>query len=116
MGLRIGLLTSLLLGYVGENGTRTIEIDVSEWLQRWPTAEIVVHILRPDKYPYLPVPKVTDGILRWTVDRSEVEVRGRGLAYISAIDLKTHTEYKSRVVQTIIAGSIAGAKPAVKPI
>lgn len=107
MGLRIGLLTSLLLGYVGESGTRTIEIDVSEWLQRWPTAEIVVHILRPDKYPYLPVTTVEDGVLRWTVDRSEVEVRGRGLAYISAIDLETHKEYKSRVVQTIIAGSIA---------
>lgn len=106
MGLIIGLLTSLPLGYVGEGGTRTIEIDVSEWLNRWPTAEIVVHVLRPDKYPYLPVTTVEDGVLKWTVQRDEVAVRGRGKAFISAINKVTGDEYKSRVVQTIIAGTI----------
>lgn len=106
MGLIIGLLTSLPLGYVGEGGTRTIEIDVSEWLNRWPTAEIVVHVLRPDKYPYLPVTTVKDGVLKWTVQRDEVSVRGRGKAFISAINKVTGDEYKSRVVQTIIAGTI----------
>lgn len=106
MGLIIGLLTSLPLGYVGEGGTRTIEIDVSEWLNRWPTAEIVVHVLRPDKYPYLPVTTVENGVLKWTVQRDEVAVRGRGKAFISAINKVTGDEYKSRVVQTIIAGTI----------
>ena len=93
MGLIIGLLTSLPLGYVGEGGTRTLEIDVSEWLNRWPTAEIVVHVLRPDKYPNLPVTTVENGVLKWTVQRDEVAVRGRGKAFISAINKVTGDEY-----------------------
>lgn len=41
MGYEIGKLTKLPLGYVGENGTRTIKIDVTAWLAAFVGAAII---------------------------------------------------------------------------
>lgn len=103
----IGQLTRLPLGYVGENGTRTISIDMKAWLDEYPGALIMIQVIRPvDHYKYPAAYTKTDGVLHWTVDGSEVMYAGKGLAQIALYNPDTKQEYKSRVVGTIVAESI----------
>ena len=103
----IGRLTRLELGYVGETETREIQIDVSEWLERWPGGGIAIDVLRPGrKAYYLADTEVEDGTLTWTVTYTDVAAAGRGLAQISIYDFATGKVYKSRTVETIIREAI----------
>lgn len=108
MGFEIGRLTLLALGYVGESGTRVIRIDMKDWLKRWPDAAIVVQAARPDGYKYIPATEMEDGELLWQVERGELTTDGKGFAQICAVSLSTGKEYKSRVVQTVVAQSLEG--------
>lgn len=102
----IGRLTRLDLGVVGENDTREIQIDVSEWLEKWPEAAIVIDVQKPDESYYPAATDVENGVLKWRVMASDVQIAGRGIAQIRAMDFQTRKIYKSRVVQTIIKESI----------
>lgn len=102
----IGQLTRLPLGYVGESNTRRIEIDMSAWLEDFPGATIVVEVVRPDLTKYIAATDMENGILKWVVNPGEVRIAGKGFAQIAAIDLDTWNQYRSRVVQTIIADSL----------
>lgn len=105
----IGQLTRLPLGYVGENGTRTISIDMKAWLDEYPGALIMIQVIRPiDHYKYPAAYTKTDGVIHWTVDGSEVMYAGKGLAQIALYNPDTKQEYKSRVVGTVVAESIDG--------
>lgn len=106
MGLEIGSLTRLPLGYVGESGTRMIEIHVSSWLKEFPGSKIVVEVVRPDKKIYFASTTLENGILRWTVGADEVMVAGRGYAQFAVVNVNTNKEYRSRIVETIIAPSL----------
>lgn len=106
MGLEIGSLTRLPLGYVGESDTRVIEIHVSSWLQEFPGSKIVVEVVRPDKKIYFAPTTLENGILRWTVGADEVMVAGRGYAQFAVVNVITNKEYRSRIVETIIAPSL----------
>lgn len=102
----IGRLTRLDLGYVGETGSREIQIDMSEWLERWPDGKIAVDVLKPGrKEYYLADTTVEDGILTWTVTYADVAKAGRGMVQISIYDFESGTVYKSRCVETIIRES-----------
>lgn len=97
----IGRLTRLELGYVGETESRRIQIDVSEWLQRWPLAVIAVWVIRADKDGYFAATEVEDGILTWTVTAGDVAQAGEGMVQIRALDPHdTGAIYKSRIVPT----------------
>lgn len=110
MGFEIGKLTRLNLGYVGENGTRKIVVDMNEWLRVWPDAIIAVTVCRPNESAlYIAPTTIEDGILSWDVSRADVAIAGRGYAQFRASDAKTGQRYKSRVVETIIHASIEGA-------
>lgn len=106
MGLEIGSLTRLPLGYVGESGTRVIEIHVSSWLKEFPGSKIVVEVVRPDEKIYFAPTTLENGILRWTVGADEVMVAGRGYAQFAVVNVITNKEYRSRIVETIIAPSL----------
>lgn len=102
----IGRLTRLELGYVGETESREIQIDMSEWLERWPDGKIAVDVLKPGrKEYYLADTTVEDGILTWTVKYTDVAKAGRGMAQISIYDFGSGKVYKSRCVETIIRES-----------
>lgn len=103
---RIGNLTRLYLGYVGENESRVISIDMNEWLEKWPDATIVVQVVRPDGYKYFAATEMENGVMTWEVTAGEVLYKGKGFAQITAVDLNTDKEYKSRTVETIIAESL----------
>lgn len=104
---KIGQLTRIPLGYAGEGGVRKVVIDVSAWLATFVGAVIVVHVLRPDKYPYIPATTVEDGNLVWEVGPAEVSVPGKGWAQICAYNVGTGKPYKSRVVETEVYRSLA---------
>lgn len=107
MAWKIGELTRLPLGYVGENGTRTISIDVSAWTNEYPSALIAIHVVRPhDRYKYFAGYTKSGGVINWTVYGAEVMYAGKGIAQITLYDPATKQEYKSRVVETVVAGSI----------
>lgn len=106
MGLEIGSLTRLPLGYVGESEARVIEIHVSSWLKEFPGSKIVVEVVRPDKKIYFAPTTLENGILRWTVGADEVMVAGRGYAQFAVVNVFTNKEYRSRIVETIIAPSL----------
>lgn len=103
----IGKLTRLMLGYAGEGGTRKIRIDMREWLEQFPGAMIVIQMVRPqDRYKYFVSYTKEKGILTWTVGHGEVKYAGKGLAQITLYNPGTMQEYKSRVVETIVARSL----------
>lgn len=107
--LEIGRLTRLELGYVGETDSRRVQIDVSEWLQRWPGAVIAVWVRKPepDKTGYYANTEVEDGILTWVVTSGDVSQAGDGLAQIKALDPDgMGAIYKSRTVGTKIYASL----------
>lgn len=110
MGFEIGRLTRLNLGYVGEDRSRLIEIDVAEWLDKWPEAVITLIVCKPgESMMYFAPTTVENGILSWQISRADVSTAGHGYAQFRASDAKSGTIYKSRVVETIIHESIDGA-------
>lgn len=106
--IEIGQLTRLELGYVGETGSRDIQVDMTTWLDRWPEGAIAILVRRPvtDEVFYLAATEVEGSILTWTVTETDVAVAGRGMAQISIYDQDSRAVYKSRTVQTIIKASI----------
>lgn len=104
---RIGQLTRLMLGYMGEASTREIRIDMSEWWREFPGALVAIQMVRPyDRYKYFAAYDKEGETVCWTVDAGELKYAGKGLAQITLYDPDTKKEYKSRVVGTIVASSI----------
>ncbi len=116
MGFEIGKITRLRLGYVGENASRVIEMDVSEWLRRWPDALIAITVQRPTEDDlYIASTEVEGDTLRWVISNSDVAIAGKGLAQVRALDAKAGTCYVSRVVETIIEPSMRGTTDTSAP-
>ena len=116
MGYEIGKLTRLVLGYVGENESRTIDIDVSEWKTKWPNAVISARACRPDEpILYSPSIETSGNTLSWTVVRYDVAIAGNGYIQFTAKDADTGVIYKSRVAGTVIYESAEGSVDGVPP-
>lgn len=72
-------LSSIDLGRQGENLARTVEIDVSTYLEKWPGAEISLLVKRKnDANPYIADTHIEDGILYWPITAAETEMAGDG--------------------------------------
>ena len=113
--IKIGQLTSIPLGYVGEQDTRTIRIDVRDWLNEYPGSLVMVQVVRPvDRYKYLAALTMENGIIAWTVGPGETDYAGKGLAQIVLYNPDTKQEYKSRVVGTLVGESLAGFNEALE--
>lgn len=115
MGFMIGKLTRLNLGYVGERNARLIEVDVSEWLERYPGAAVEVHVQTPDGTDYFADTKVVAGVLSWLVTPGELLVPGEGFAQFVARDKENDITYKSRIVLTTISQSLENSAMADPP-
>lgn len=104
----ISRLTRLELGYQGENRVRTIEIDVGEWLDKWPGAHIGILVQRPYEEDYYPAAVVQDGrMVRWTLTRADVEIAGDGIAQVKLLT-DADEELRSKIVRTQIHESMPG--------
>lgn len=104
----ISRLTRLDLGYQGENRVRTIEIDVGEWLDKWPGAHIGILVQRPFEEDYYPAAVVQEGSkAKWTVTRADVEIAGDGIAQVKLLT-DADEELRSKIVRTQIHASMPG--------
>lgn len=108
--LTIGNLTNISLGWQGENNSRTVQVDVSAWLQQWPGATIDLLVQRPGEDEFYPADtKVENGILEWKLSRSDVQLDGEGKAQM-VLTGPDGLEMRSRVVKTVIGDSIDGTE------
>ena len=110
----IGKLPSLDLGYQGENKVRTIDIDMTAWLEEYPGSKVALMVKRPDEDVYYPAGKMEGNVLLWVIDRADRQYAGRGEAQVilkGADDI----EQRTRVVKTKISPSLSGTEVEAPP-
>ena len=110
----IGKLPSLDLGYQGENKVRTIDIDMTAWLEEYPGSKVALMVKRPDEDTYYPAGKMEGNVLLWVIDRADRLYAGRGEAQVilkGADDI----ELRTRVVKTKISPSLSGTEVEAPP-
>lgn len=110
----IGKLPSLDLGYQGENKVRTIDIDMTAWLEEYPGSKVAMMVKRPDEDVYYPAGKMEGNVLLWVIDRADRQYAGRGEAQVilkGADDI----ELRTRVVKTKISPSLSGTEVEAPP-
>ena len=118
---RIGKLTRLTLGRVGEEKSRKVQVDFSEWTEKWPGCVIAAICFQPDAdgFPqreelYIPATEMDEaGILTWLVRYGELTRPGRGIVQFRCYTWEDGEDGKrlatlreSRVVETIIHKSV----------
>lgn len=79
-------LAGIDLGRQGENLARTVEIDVSALLSRWPEAVISLLVKRKqDAEPYVADAHVVDGVLYWPITAADTASAGDGKVELRAV-------------------------------
>lgn len=107
MAFDVSKLSRLMLGKQGENNATVIDIDVSDWLARWPSASIqVLHQRHDEDTPYPVSVSLTGGYVTWVVTSADTGIPGRGYAEVRAVEGEVLK--KSRVIETMVEPSIPG--------
>lgn len=115
MGFKIGNLPMLDLGYQGENKARTIEIDMTAWLEEFPGAKVGMMVRRPGEATLYPADLKHDGnIIRWGIKSGDVAIAGEGEAQIILTN-EEGVQLRSRVVKTKITVSMSGTEVEAPP-
>ena len=97
----------MYLGRSGENLARTVKIDVSEWLDRWPGASIhILHRPRGSEDYYIADTTLEGGMLTWVITAADVAAPGRGRLEIRATEGETIK--KSMIGVSIVDASLTG--------
>lgn len=110
----IGKLPSLDLGYQGENKVRTIDIDMTAWLEEYPGSKVALMVKRPDEDVYYPAGKMEGNVLLWVIDRADRQYAGRGEAQV-ILKGADDVELRTRVVKTKISPSLSGTEVEAPP-
>ena len=86
MRYSVDKLAGIDLGRQGENLARTVEIDVSALLSRWPEAVISLLVKRKqDAEPYIADAHVVDGVLYWPITAADTASAGDGKVELRAV-------------------------------
>lgn len=106
---KIGELNRIYLGVQGENGARTIEIDVSEWLNTYPNGTVTIWSRRNgDNMNYTPTGIVFDSVhkvIKWTPTAVDTFYAGHGMC---GVELNEGTVVKkSKDLDTFVTASAA---------
>jgi len=108
--LRINEVTRLYLGVQGENLAKTIEIDVSHWLELFPNAAISIwHQRNGDDTPSATGSTLDreNKILKWSPTNTDTYVAGEGKAEIRLTE--NYVVKKTREVITGVSPSVTHA-------
>ena len=107
--LKINEITQLYLGIQGENRSREIRIDVSDWLVSHPNGSFSVWITRPGET----IPQATgatfdadEGVIIWQPTSTDTYVAGEGEAEIRMTEGSVIK--KTRTVRIGISGAVTG--------
>ena len=104
---RVTSLEYVYLGRSGENLARTVKIDVSEWLDRWPGASIhILHRPKGSEDYYIADTTLEGGMLTWVITAADVAAPGRGRLEIRATEGETIK--KSMIGVSIVDASLTG--------
>lgn len=96
-----------MIGRVGENNTRKIEIDCAETLEKLPGAEIICVMLRPgDETPYT-MPLEANGNKR-TIVLTDTDLERRGTIRLELRAVEGDAVLKSAILRGTVADSIRG--------
>lgn len=96
-----------VIGRVGENNTRKIEIDCAETLEKLPGAEIICVMLRPgDETPYT-LPLEANGNKR-TIVLTDTDLERRGTIRLELRAVEDGAVLKSAILRGTVADSIRG--------
>lgn len=96
-----------VIGRVGENNTRKIEIDCAEAMEKLPGAEIICVMLRPgDETPYT-LPLEANGNKR-TIVLTDTDLERRGTIRIELRAVENSAVLKSAILRGTVADSIRG--------
>lgn len=107
-------LSSIDLGRQGENLARTVEIDVTSILEKWPDAEITLLVKRKgDTDPYPAETTVEDGILRWPITMVDTANAGEGKIEIHAVSGEIIA--KSVIATIRVSACLAGTESSEIP-
>ena len=86
MRYSVDKLAGIDLGRQGENLARTVEIDVSALLSRWPEAVISLLVKRKqDAEPYIADAHVVGGVLDWLISAADTASAGDGKVELRAV-------------------------------
>lgn len=99
----------LQIGMQGENMSREVKIDVSDWMEKYPNASVYILFKRyNDQYAYPVATTYEDGILTWTPSTADTQVPGIGYAEVRLMYSTDDVVLKSRVLPTVVENSVTG--------
>lgn len=105
-------MTSLLLGWRGENNRVQYRFPVAEWLEEYPDATIGLYYQLPyhdDSYPVV-IGQPEDGFVSWTVGANELQIVGTGCCELTAVEGETvvlSKKWKTRILESLDGGGEA---------
>ena len=115
MTYRADEIMNVDLGVQGENLARTIEFDMTTFLQKWPDANISLLVKRKrDTQPYVAVTNLKNNILYWPVTAADTEFAGEGKLEIRVMsgDVIAKSATGKFTVQPSMVGSEANTPEA----
>lgn len=99
----------LSLGRRGENNARAVIIDVSDYVDTCPDAEITLWVQRPgEKSVYPANTELKDGKLYWQITSADTAIAGKGCAEMRVT--RNDILIKSRTFTTQVSKSLTGAE------
>ena len=105
----------ITIGYVGENESREIALDIAQMKKTWPDLTPVLMAKRPGENTLYPcVTREEDGALIWKVTRSDTYIAGRGECVVHMVDSKGRVG-KSKTMTTVIENSATGEETQEPP-
>ena len=106
----------LQIGVQGENVSREVKMDVSEWVEKYPDGHLYILFKRyNDQWGYPVATDYEDGILTWTPSVADTSVPGVGYAEVRMMDNDTEAVRKSRIIPTVVENSVSGLDGAEVP-
>jgi hypothetical protein len=106
----------LQIGVQGENVSREVQMDVTEWIEKYPNGHLYILFKRyNDQWGYPVATTYEDGILTWTPSVADTSVPGVGYAEVRMMDAATESVRKSRIIPTVVENSVSGLDGAEVP-
>ena len=111
------LLGTIAIGYIGENESREIALDVTQMKRTWPELEPVLVARRPgEDSVYMGVTRLEDNTLIWTITNADTAIAGEGEIRVFMMDTQERVIGKSRIVKTHIGEGMQGETDGKIPI
>ncbi|MBR4711528.1 MAG: hypothetical protein IKP10_05800 [Clostridia bacterium] len=111
-------LDTVKLGRQGENGTQTVQIDCSGWLENIPVlsgCQLIVAAIRPkENTVYLPEVTVSSGVISWEITGTDTAFGGWGRAEVRAVKdgaIKKSKVFRTRIEPALENSAVTPANP-----